>query len=39
MSTIKESQEQEINDVAATEKKIKPAEVCCHEFTMRLTLN
>jgi len=28
MSTIKESQEQEINSVAVTEKRIKPAEVC-----------
>jgi hypothetical protein len=28
MSTIRESQEQKVNDVAATEKKIKSAEVC-----------
>ena len=28
MSTIKESQEQEINSVAVTEKRIKSAEVC-----------
>ena len=28
MSTIKEPQEQEVNSVAATKKKIKPAEVC-----------
>jgi len=28
MSTIRESQEQEINNVAATEKDIKSAEVC-----------
>ncbi len=28
MSAIKEPQEQEVNDVVATEKKIKPAEVC-----------
>ena len=28
MSTIRESQEQKINDVAATEKSIKSVEVC-----------
>ncbi len=28
MSAIKEPQEQEVNSVAATKKKIKPAEVC-----------
>ena len=33
MSTIKESQEQEVNDVAATEKKIKLAEVCEESIT------
>jgi len=28
MSTIRESQEQEVNNVAMTEKRIKSAEVC-----------
>ena len=33
MSTIREPQEQGVNSVAVTEKKIKPAEVCEESIT------
>jgi len=33
MSTIREPQEQEVNDVAVTEKKIKSAKVCRESIT------